>query len=441
MPYDNPYNRAIADKLNDIDERYAHLYAYSPVDGRGGYAGGGSSAGVLFQMGNASKREAENNIINDGLDLPPVYYYGNDAEGDMSGGSGFAEGSFRDRGDGHQLGVESATGFFDKSGGQGYSGGMDGCGPSGGQGYSGGMSMMGGAVGTVNPFTGGQGYSGGNLFGDLIDGFSDLGSDIGKAVEYVNPFGSGKPEHNKMKARLLGRMLGQVLKEHEKMKGSGDMSGGSWWDSLKEGVSDVVGLVPNLLIHGLGKKAGRPKKVGGAILGNPDPYPVQGNSERVAGRGRGRPKKVGCGKEMVGEKQNDLLAMPSVVLANGIPPTAQLRGSYGGGKPRSKAEKSVMDAVSKKLGKGKITKAEKDALKSVVEKHGGKNLSGMTDKTGGMNLNMTDKRDKMAGIEAKMGSGDGRKARAEIVKKIMRERGVKMIEASKIVKAEGLYKK
>jgi hypothetical protein len=39
------------------------------------------------------------------------------------------------------------------------------------------------------------------------------------------------------------------------------------------------------------------------------------------------------------------------------------------------------------------------------------------------------------------GSSDGRKRRAEIVKKIMKERGVKMIEASKIVKAEGLYKK
>jgi hypothetical protein len=117
--------------------------------------------------------------------------------------------------------------------------------------------------------------------------------------------------------------------------------------------------------------------------------------------------------------------MPSVVLANGIPPTAQLRGSYGGAKPRSKAEKSVMDAVSKKLGKGK-------------------NLSGMTDKTGGKNLSgMTDMRDKITGIEAKQGvsGGDGRKARAEIVKKIMKERGVKMIEASKIVKAEGLYKK
>ena len=37
------------------------------------------------------------------------------------------------------------------------------------------------------------------------------------------------------------------------------------------------------------------------------------------------------------------------------------------------------------------------------------------------------------------GASDGRAKRAMIVKKIMKERGVKMIEASKIVKAEGLY--
>jgi hypothetical protein len=39
----------------------------------------------------------------------------------------------------------------------------------------------------------------------------------------------------------------------------------------------------------------------------------------------------------------------------------------------------------------------------------------------------------------KVGSG-GSKERAQIVKRIMKERGVKMVEASKIVKAEGLYK-
>ena len=38
-----------------------------------------------------------------------------------------------------------------------------------------------------------------------------------------------------------------------------------------------------------------------------------------------------------------------------------------------------------------------------------------------------------------VGASDGRAKRAEIVKRIMKERGVKMIEASKIVKKEGLY--
>ena len=36
-------------------------------------------------------------------------------------------------------------------------------------------------------------------------------------------------------------------------------------------------------------------------------------------------------------------------------------------------------------------------------------------------------------------ASDGRRKRAEIVRKVMADRGVKMIEASKIVKAEGLY--
>ena len=45
------------------------------------------------------------------------------------------------------------------------------------------------------------------------------------------------------------------------------------------------------------------------------------------------------------------------------------------------------------------------------------------------------------GTEIHEGSGraDGRRARAAVVKRVMRERGVSMIEASKIVKREGLY--
>jgi len=42
-------------------------------------------------------------------------------------------------------------------------------------------------------------------------------------------------------------------------------------------------------------------------------------------------------------------------------------------------------------------------------------------------------------VKSAVGAGRGRSARTAIVKKIMKDRGVKMIEASKIVKAEGLY--
>ena len=135
-------------------------------------------------------------------------------------------------------------------------------------------------------------------------------------------------------------------------------------------------------------------KKGGAILGNPDGYPRQGNSQRIAGRGR--PKVSG--------KNGDLLAMSSPDLANGTPPNAQLRGSYGGAK-LTKEEKKLIKEAKKMMGKGE------------------KILPGacrMEEKEGG--------------------AKGGRSKRAEIVKKIMKERGVKMIEASQIVKKEGLYK-
>jgi hypothetical protein len=45
----------------------------------------------------------------------------------------------------------------------------------------------------------------------------------------------------------------------------------------------------------------------------------------------------------------------------------------------------------------------------------------------------------MKGKGVRSGGGDGRKKRAEIVKKIMKEQGLKMTDASKYVKAHGLY--
>lgn len=115
-------------------------------------------------------------------------------------------------------------------------------------------------------------------------------------------------------------------------------------------------------------------------------------------RGRGRPKKV-----ELQSANGDLLAMPApVAMSNGVPPTAQLRGSYGGAKPsEDKLKESVIKAVEKKIkGKGK---KEMPKSQDVVQN-----------------------------------GGDKRKARALMVKKIMAEKGLKMIEASSYIKKNNI---
>ena len=497
MPYNNPYNRGIANEIHTINERFAHLYAYSPVDGRGNsYAmDGGSSAGVLYQMGNASKRDAEDNVVNDNLELPPVYYYGNSAE-EMQGGNGFAQGTFRDRGDGQQLGV--ASGSYVK-----------GSGMSGGDIVDRLMKKKNMSKSEAVKYAQEQGYydNPAERSQRTADAQAKAEADyqashpkqptfweqVGSTLEDIAPtvaelavhaLGAGK--HDK------GREMGQALQH---IMSKGDLKGGSFWDDLG---STLLHLAPALL--GVGKKKpGRPKKVGGAILGNPDPYPVQGDSQRLAGRGRGRPK-----KQLVGDN-GDLLAMPNSILANGVPPTAQLQGSYGGSKPSNgvsaedkeafkirhgaemarqaqvKALKDKMFEITKKhaedkknlagmtdkrktggknlsgmtdkRGGGAITKQEKDALQSVIDKHGddpyaqpvapavkGKKVKASKATTHPKAIRAPTQGTPVPGAKkpAKKPASGKRQARAELVKKIMKERGVKMIEASSIVKREGL---
>jgi hypothetical protein len=349
-------------------------------------------------MGNASKRDGEDNIVNNNVSssLPPVYYYGNDAE-EMKGGNGFAKGTFVDRGDGSQLGMGKAEGVFEK----------------------------------------GTGMSGGHRAGDFAEGDND---------EYR---GAGH-DLSKKSAKELGKMMGKIA-----MKGGAKcMEGGNFWDDFTDGLAQGFNMVVEpfakiakpFIGHGK-KKAGRPKKVvcacgdkkckgcgmsGGAILGNPDPYPVQGNSERIAGRGRGRPKKVGgAKKEMVGDKQHDLLAMPTPVLSNGVPPTAQLRGSYGGSKPMTdeEAKAELKRLVESKMVKEMTKKANAERPDTILNRYGG--LTKEQVEAGYV-------RPKKG--KGKVGAGDGRKKRAEIVKRIMKEKGMKMIDASRYVKEHNLYK-
>lgn len=371
MPYQNQYNKHIANEMDSINHRFATQYAYSPVDGRGGYAEGGSNAGVLFTTASASKRDGEDNMYNNLHKLPEVYYYGNDSEG-MAGGSAFAGGTFRDTGEGSQLGIvgSGASGEFDKN------------------------NVWGGANAVM-----GAGMEGGTFW----DTLGDIGNTALKFAPLL--LALGKP----MEGGSSGMEVGKAFKEALTAQG---MSGGSFWDDFIKGVGDVADVAGKVVPIAMKVFGGKRKKkggnvaqaeiapVGGAILGNPDPYPVQGNSERKAGRGR---KKGGANAVVGGEmvnKNGDLLAMPAPSLANGVPPTSQLQGSYGGSK-HTKKDKKIIAEVKKMLG------GEEKKI-----------LPGSCLKT-----------------------GDGRKARAEIVKDYMKKHGCKMIEASRKVKELGLYKK
>jgi uncharacterized metal-binding protein len=103
-------------------------------------------------------------------------------------------------------------------------------------------------------------------------------------------------------------------------------------------------------------------------------------------------------------------------------------------KPRGRPRKMAMDMDGGKFNFGK-------ALKSV-----GKAVAPVAKSVGKVALPIATDMAKEAAMAYMMGAGvqsggkvDGRKRRAEIVRKIMAEKGMKMIDASKYVKANGLY--
>ena len=127
------------------------------------------------------------------------------------------------------------------------------------------------------------------------------------------------------------------------------------------------------------------------------------------GTGRSGGVRLGLPDKLAGGDMpsNDRAGLDKVV------PKAQMPGSSMSGMGMlDPFNAPVMRDKAHKRGEGKITKKEKEALKSVLAKHGG----------------------------GRSGGGDGRKRRAEIVKEYMKKHGCKMIEASKKVKELGLYK-
>jgi hypothetical protein len=169
-------------------------------------------------------------------------------------------------------------------------------------------------------------------------------------------------------------------------------------------------------------------------------------------RGRGRPKKGGnildrkfsindvknTGRELFGlgildEKFsiNDVGRTGKKLLGLGKKGRPKKGGSLLGDLAKKVGSLgSEVVSVAKPVIRDTLIDVGKDALKSYLTKKTGKGVM-----SGGL-----------AGVGKMKGSGvssggavDGRKKRAEIVKRVMAEKGMKMIDASKYVKQHGLY--
>jgi hypothetical protein len=104
------------------------------------------------------------------------------------------------------------------------------------------------------------------------------------------------------------------------------------------------------------------------------------------------------------------------------------------------------------FGKGAMSKKAHDEMMAMVKKHEGKGMKGgmrmvgageLTIKHGGAMESESEGEMESPKAPAKkkrmVSAGDGRRKRAEIVRKVMKEKGMKMIEASKYVKEHKLY--
>ena len=150
-----------------------------------------------------------------------------------------------------------------------------------------------------------------------------------------------------------------------------------------------------------------------------------------AGRKRGRPRKME-GAGVTGGKKKSVLKSIGKFVADA-------------GKKVAKVAKAVYNDPAFQPVKAYGKELARDELRNVVSQ-----ISPQTGVLGNMALQVAAKKadEAIAGAGRKKrapkapkaaGASDGRAKRAEIVKKVMKEQGLKMIEASKYVKAHGLY--
>ena len=216
--------------------------------------------------------------------------------------------------------------------------------------------------------------------------------------------------------------------------------GGDWLDDAGKVANIVAPFAPLLL--GLGQKRPQLKKSAEIVEGGARKRLVKGSAEakewgrkmREARLAKTGITKIGSGRKK-GKKGGFLKEGVQKLFEIAKPVVKELG-------------KRALNAISKKgkefvrIKASELAQKGADYLKSKTNDDGIKNVIDMVARKG-THL-ATQKADDLANqgvslAKAKLEGMGGRAKRAEIVKRIMKEKGLKMIEASKYVKVHGLY--
>jgi hypothetical protein len=203
--------------------------------------------------------------------------------------------------------------------------------------------------------------------------------------------------------------------------------------------SVVKSVAPDLIRASLKKGSGR-KKMGGSKVGDKIASVAKSLlpfAPLLMGLGRPAPKSkadvVDALKDIGAKKSHSLKKLKEIAMTGGY----SFNDFIG---DVAKVGKEVApDLIRMSMGAGRKKKASKQGginLKDVLDSA----VPSVANLVKSADPALTDGARKLVSkVKSAVGAGRGRSARTAIVKKVMKDRGVSMIEASKIVKAEGLY--
>jgi len=279
--------------------------------------------------------------------------------------------------------------------------------------------------------------SGGQLAGiDGAVGGSKIGDQIASVAKTLAPFapllmGLGKGKKAMRGGYSFNDFIGDVAgvgKEVAPDLIRSYMKGGYSFNDFIGDVASVGKEVAPDLIRAYASGAGRPKKRGGAVSKEQLLNLFQTYGMPVLGKAS---KSSLLNTLRGGYSFNDFLGDVASVGKEVAPEL--IRGALAGAGRKRASKKgglSLSDVIdtAKGVGKKAISTIKEEAMKQApaVKALAISEAKKLAPKA-------------IGAVKRAVGGAGGRAKRAEIVKKVMRDRGVSMINASKIVKSEGLY--